>query len=108
MYNEYLEERLIGMYSLLESNEIVMERLNKDERLVKKMAKRRFLTYLRDTHSDFNPDEIRNAKTQKERDKVIKKYQNDYKQWKKEVYKDLGKHIAIDLTVDFLFDVIFH
>ena len=71
-YSEFLEERLDNMYGLVESSDIIMERLAKDERQVKRMSRRKFIAYLKTMHSDFNPEEITQAKTPAQRDRVIK------------------------------------
>ena len=106
-YSDFLEERLSGMYGLIESSNIVMERLAKDERQVKRMSRRKFIAYLKTMHSDFNPEEITQAKTPAQRDRVIRKYENDYKKWKKEVRKDIMKDCAIDFAVFTLIDLLF-
>jgi serine/threonine-protein kinase RIO1 len=106
-YEEYLEERIYGMYNIVESFDIVMEKLTKDEKQIKKMSKRKFINYLRTMHSDFKPEEITQAKTQTQRDKVIKKYENDYKQWKKEAHKQFAKDLGIEIGVYTLLDILF-
>ena len=106
-YSEFLEERLDNMYGLVESSDIIMERLAKDERQVKRMSRRKFIAYLKTMHSDFNPEEITQAKTPAQRDRVIRKYENDYKKWKKEVRKDIMKDCAIDFAVFTLIDLLF-
>ena len=106
-YSEFLEERLDNMYGLVESSDIIMERLAKDERQVKRMSRRKFIAYLKTMHSDFNPEEITQAKTPAQRDRVIKKYENDYKKWKSEVRKDIMKDCAIDFAVFTLIDLLF-
>ena len=106
-YSEFLEERIDNMYGLVESSDIIMERLAKDERQVKRMSRRKFIAYLKTTHSDFNPEEITQAKTPVQRDRVIRKYENDYKKWKKEVRKDIMKDCAIDFAVFTLIDLLF-
>jgi hypothetical protein len=106
-YNEYIEERIQGMYSIAESFDVIMERLKKDERQVKQMSKRRFIAYLKTMHSDFKPEEITQAKTQAQRDKVIKKYENDYKRWKKEVHTQFAKDLAVEIGVYTLLDILF-
>ena len=108
MDKDFIEARLIGVYDILESsNSIVMERLNKDERQLKRMTKTKFIAYLKTRHSDFKPEEITQAKTQAQRDKVIRKYENDYKQWKKEVHRQFAKEFAIEVGVFTLLDILF-
>lgn len=84
-YNEYLEERLRGMYQVIEESQSpVMEGLRKKKSEHEKMCRVSFLNYLEYKYDDKNVKyEIKAAETDKEKLEVIKKYAKDYEDWKK-------------------------
>lgn len=84
-YNEYLEERLKGVYQVIEESQSpVMEGLRKKKSEHEKMCRVSFLNYLEYKYDDKNVKyEIKAAETDKEKLEVIKKYAKDYEDWKK-------------------------
>ena len=86
-YNEYIEERLLGMYSLIESsNNVLLEGIMKkktSEEMVQK-NKRAFMNYLVMKYRDPNiKREFKEAETDKEKQAIINKYQGDFNEWAK-------------------------
>ena len=89
-YNEYLEERLIGMQNLIESsNNPLLEgfkknKLSEEDKKHAKLCKEGFLNYLEYKYNDEDIRyEIKSAKSHKEREKIAKKYAKDFEDWKK-------------------------
>jgi hypothetical protein len=89
-YNEYLEERLIGMQNLIESsNNPLLEgfkknKLSEEDKKHAKLCKDAFLNYLEYKYNDEDVRyEIKSAKSNKDREKVAKKYAKDFEDWKK-------------------------
>lgn len=84
-YDEYLDERLKGMYQVIEESQSpVMEGLRKKKSEHEKMCRISFLNYLEYKYDDKNVKyEIKAAESDKEKLEVIKKYAKDYEDWKK-------------------------
>ena len=89
-YNEYLEERLYGMYTIIEnSNSPLLEgfkknKLSEEDKKHAKLCKEGFLNYLEYKYNDEDVRyEIKSAKTNAEREKIAKKYAKDFEDWKK-------------------------
>lgn len=86
-YKEYLEERLIGMYTSYDS--VFLEGFNKnklseEDKKHAKLCKDEFLNYLEYKYDNEDVRyEIKSAKTDAEREKVAKKYAKDFEEWKK-------------------------
>lgn len=80
-FRDYVEERLQGMYNYDGS---VMEGMKKEKTEHEKMCKLSFLNYLEFKYDDKNVKyEIKAAETEKEKLEIVKKYANDYEDWKK-------------------------
>jgi hypothetical protein len=99
-YNEYIEERLYGMYNLLESsNSIALEGFKKKtpaESVHK--HKGAFINYIVYKYNDPNIRyEFKNAKSDKEREALINKYSGDFEEWVKR-QKGLMAGIRISLA----------
>ena len=88
-YEQYLQDRLNGMYEVLESSDnVLLEgfKRKKDEKATKeiKIHSKRFINYLEWKYSNKNiRHEIRAAETPAEKEALVKKYMNDYREWKK-------------------------
>ena len=99
-YNEYIEERLYGMYNLIESsNSIVLEGFKKKTpaESVQK-HKGAFINYIVYKYNDPNIRyEFKNAKSDKEREALINKYSGDFEEWAKR-QKGLMAGIRISLA----------
>ena len=78
-YEQYLQDRLDGMYSILESSDIVMEGLKKPNLGA---FKQKFMGFLKREGKDkeFKKD-VEKAKTMEERKKVAMKYERDVSAW---------------------------
>lgn len=86
-YKDFVNERLEGMYSIIESsNSVVLEAFKEDKiRKELDMSKKGFLKYLEYVYGDeFDRREITNAKTLDERKAIVKKYEDDFVKWKKQ------------------------
>lgn len=86
-YKDYVNERLDGMYSIIESsNSVVLEAFKEDKiRKELDLSRKGFLRYLEHIYGDdFDRREITNAKTLDERKAVVKKYEDDFVKWKKQ------------------------
>ena len=96
-FNEYIEERLIGMYESY--NSPVLEEFKKktDAEKISK-HKKEFINYL--AYKYQNQDiryEFQNAKTDAEKEAIIKKYEKDFGEWIKR-QKGLRASIISSLT----------
>ena len=86
-YNKYLEERLIGMYTVY--NSVLLEgfkknKLSEEDKKHAKLCKDAFLNYLEYKYNDEDVRyEIKGAKTDAEREKIAKKYAKDFEEWQK-------------------------
>ena len=82
-YKDYIEERTFFMYSAYDSP--LLEGFDKKEQSKHvKMCKTGFLNYLEHKYDDKNIRyEIKSAETQAERERIVKKYENDFEEWKK-------------------------
>jgi len=82
-YKKYIEERMERIYEAYDSVILEAHKEEKDKHHVK-MCKDGFLNYLEYKYN--NEDiryEIKSAKTDKEREKIAKKYAKDFEEWKK-------------------------
>lgn len=82
-FKEYITERMMNMYTAYDS--VILEGYDKKEQAEHtKMCKKAFLNYLEIKYGDADIRyEIKSAETQKEREKVVKKYMKDFEEWKK-------------------------
>lgn len=97
-YNEYIEERLLGMYELLESNEIVLEATKgKVDKEKGEKALNNFVNYVK----EHDPEE--GAKMEKDPSRAksaIKREYEVYRKWRDE-------HAALnEILVLFLFGLV--
>ncbi len=87
---------------ILESSDSKILKILKDVKLKKELRTMRyeFIIYLRANRKDFDPEEIKNAKTEEDKERIIKKYEKDFKKWQKQRKYNLlsGKVITGYLT----------
>ena len=94
--NEYIEERMNGLYN--NYNSILLENFkNKKKDVTKGEFRKSFINYLEFRYSDKNiRNEYKNAKTDEQKIAFAKKYAKDYDDWSKRK-KELVRLVAIDL-----------
>lgn len=82
-YKKYVDERMENIYEAYESA-ILEGYKNEKEKQHVKMCKNEFLNYLEYKYNTEDVRyEIKGAKTDKEREKIAKKYAKDFEDWKK-------------------------
>ena len=82
-FKEYVEERMENIYGAYNSTILEVHKSEKDKQHIK-MCKNEFLNYLEYKYDTADVRyEIKSAKTDKEREKVAKKYAKDFEEWKK-------------------------
>lgn len=93
-YNEYIEERLAGMYNILESSKVLMESTKQ------KGMKQQFMKFMEgEGKKDELHKDIKNAKSKEQKIKVAKKYEKDVAKWLKETGIDAAKAAGLTATV---------
>lgn len=80
-FKDYVAERMMNIYTAYDS--VILEGFgNKDQSV--KMCKTGFLNYLEHKYDDKNIRyEIKSAETQAERERIVKKYEKDFEEWKR-------------------------
>lgn len=82
-FKEYVEERMENIYSAYNSTILEAHKSESDKQHIK-MCKNEFLNYLEYKYDTADVRyEIKSAKTDKEREKVAKKYAKDFEEWRK-------------------------
>ena len=68
---------------IIESSDSKIIKIIKDVKLKKELniMRHEFIIYLKANRKDFDPAEIKNAKTEEDKKRIVKKYENDYKTW---------------------------
>ena len=96
-YKEYLEERMEGMYTAY--NSVILEEYkDKKEKMDKSKMKFAFINYLAFKYEDKNIKyEFKNAKTDEEKEALVKKYSKDFDEWSKR-QKGIVKILIADLV----------
>ena len=93
-YNEYIEERLYGMYNILESSKVLMETTKQ------KGMKHQFMKFMEgEGKKDELHKDIENAKSKEQKIKVAKKYEKDVAKWLKETGIDAAKAAGLTATI---------
>lgn len=85
-YREYVDARMEGMYTIIESSDsIVLEAFKKEKaEQERNMAKKGFFRYMEYMYGPkFNKKEILNAKTPEEKKAIAEKYAKDFADYKK-------------------------
>lgn len=85
-YREYIDARMEGMYTIIESSDSVVLEAFKKEKAEKErnMAKKGFFRYMDYMYgSKFNKKEILDAKTPEEKKAIAEKYAKDFADYKK-------------------------
>lgn len=95
-YNDYIEERMIGMYNV--HNSVILEGFKDKKKGSKGELKGAFINYLVFKYEDNDIRyDYKNAKTDEQKLAFAKKYADDYAEWKKR-QKGLTAIIATDLV----------
>lgn len=85
-YREYIDARMEGMYTIIESSDSVVLEAFKKEKAEKErnMAKKGFFRYMDYMYGDkFNKQEILDAKTPEEKKAIGEKYAKDFADYRK-------------------------
>lgn len=84
-YEEYINERLKGMYSIIESSDNpILEEYIKRRSVKKDDFVGDFIAYLRKVYGkDFDiKKELKNAESKEEQNEILQKYQKDFDKWR--------------------------
>ena len=94
-FKEYVEERMENIYGAYNST-ILEAHKSESDKMNKSKFKSAFINYLVYKYEDKNIKyEFRNAKTDKEREALAKKYAKDFEEWRKR-QSGIMKILAVD------------
>lgn len=93
-YKQYLQDRIDGMYSILESSEVLLESTKQ------KGMKQQFMKFMEGKgKKDEVRKDIENAKSKEQKIKVAKKYEKHVAEWLKETGIDAAKAAGLTVTM---------
>ena len=81
-YKEYINNRIEGMYNILETSDIITEEFKKKSKLAKKSSRNSFLNFLKQEHPKDDIDKMIKDNSEENKKEFVKKYQKDFDKWK--------------------------